>query len=148
MKNLAKVHRDISLEHDVATDIKKRTSKYSFNFSAWVNTTYALQFMSVSNKEKEICIHKQQIAQLEEEIKIIQDRGDTIRSNMNTNEKRYLEQVPEKIRNGAEWSSVLTYFNNVFNRDLSMQEFKNVVKVRDSDVKRQLGDRLNYFKSE
>ncbi len=127
----------VSLDKDVAEDIKHRKDNFGFNFSEWVNTEYRHDFMSLNAKQKEIDIFKKKIEMLEKEVFEMSEKDQTFSENISRNEKRFLLTIYDLISEGKTWKGLLNRFNLSFHKEWRMEQFKKVVKyLKDENGKK------------
>ena len=144
---MSKERKNISLDEDVNKDIEEKIKKFKFNFSEWVNLEWRKQFMSIESKQEEIKNCQKRVEILKNEVKIIRERNEDIRSILTGNEVRYLQSVPSLMKKGFEASAVWRRFNNTFKRDFEYSAFRELVRGVDDDRKRQLASRIGHFRS-
>ena len=125
---MAKTHKTITLDEDVASDIQANVARHRLNFSEWVNNMYRDQFMSKQSKEQKIKEHEAAITTLKAEIQESEQRKETYRQLFSRDEERFLRQVPSLIREGKQWPNLCTRFNLDFKSDLNLSEFQAAVR--------------------
>ena len=118
MERSLKTHKCVSLETDIAEDIKKRAQFHGFNFSDWLNNEYRAQFMSLDKKKAEIDAAKQKIKKLELEVLESEQRTQALRESFSRNESNFFKSVPRLIAEGKEWSALCNLFNLAFHKEL------------------------------
>lgn len=140
---MAKTPKNITLDEDVAADVREKKEKYKIDFSAWVNEQWRDQFMSLKAKEQKIKQHQEAIAQLKAEMAADIARIEIYRTTFTRDEIRYLTQVPGLIKEGKEWNALKNRFCNAYKRDLSLAEFEAAVRrlndQRSADLQKEVG---------
>lgn len=123
-----KVQKMLSLDPNVAKDIKERTLECSFNFSEWAENEYKKQFLDIESINKEIDAHKKQMRMLEKSKKEITERQEAYSIGLSRHEERYIQSVPSKISQGMNELQLLNVFNRSFHRKYNIDEFKKIVR--------------------
>jgi hypothetical protein len=126
---MAKGHKLISLDPDVFQDILFRHQKYGFDFSNWVNREYRNQFMEKNNITARIEKRKSQIQEDEELLARINEVRKAYEFvTLSRDEKRYLQSVPKRLAEGCNKKSVWEAFNNIYHRQVSQEQFYQLVE--------------------
>jgi len=104
-------------------DIKDFCKSHKLNLSDWVNNKIRNEFLGLDSKTKELEQIKRREEELKEEIKLIKERTSNLCTDLTQTEKRFLYNVPERLKRGFDLKAIHNLFNHDFNRNYTYDEF-------------------------
>lgn len=120
----------------IRTDILKHAKLNKIVLSDFFEQQYVDKYLSKDSKLQEIKMLSDRISELNKEIFLIDESEK--HCYLTDMEIRFIKDVPRKIRNGAELSAVLKFFNNEFKRDFDLAKFRSLVSQYESIAQKQV----------
>ena len=90
--------------------------------------------MTIGAKECEIADHLTEVKKIEEEIQTIKDKKRVVLNALNESEREFLRLIPQRIKEGYKIGAFMRSYNNRFGKDLSKDEFAELVIEVNKDV--------------
>lgn len=135
MKEAKKV-TTLNLREDVTTYARQN----KINLSEWVNSKFHSEFLSGPAILARIQQHKDEIVKEEAKLASIKNRRDEVAKSLTNREIRYITSVKARQTKGFKLEAMHQYFNEEFHRNISPDEFKELVnfyeKAADERVER------------
>jgi hypothetical protein len=103
--------------------------KNHINLSEWIRKEFARQYFSLYNKVKELEELQTKLDTMKQDIQDQKTRMENMKVLLTQAERRYLANVPAKIKAGFKIQAMLDYYNNEFSKDLGTQEFLSYVEL-------------------
>gem|GEM_PF-6897846 len=125
--------KSISISERIADDITNRIKK-GFNFSHWVEKAYIKEFLSEQTINNKIINHEKAIKKLTDELKDLTNKEIDYYVGFTEQEKRFLVDSAIKVKNGYDIRALNKVFNNTFNRELELYDFKIAMDYFDEKV--------------
>jgi hypothetical protein len=124
-----RVRKNVLIDEKVFKDIAFRKREFKFNFSLWVQNAYINEFMSLDSKKKELEELEEKRKILKDDINRLEKIGESMQKELNRDERRFLHKIKYMLDEGSTIDGLCDIFNQRFQRNLSLDEFKYRWKV-------------------
>lgn len=111
----------------VNKEIKTFCKQNKINLSKWINQTFIKQYLSIESKINLINLKYKEIEEIKVEVKQIKQNCLEALKTLTIREKQYIQTVPKRLTKGANMNSIKDCFNNTFKRNLSLEQFQQII---------------------
>ena len=112
----------------VETAISDYCKENNINLSVWLNNKFSDEFLNIEAKKKELGELQQKIAKISQDLVDFAKNNACFPRNLTKNQENYLRKVPKKVKEGYDIFAMNKYFNETYDVNYSVKEFKNLVK--------------------
>lgn len=121
---------------NIDKDVLEFCRDNKINLSEWVSTEFSKKFLGMDSKIKRLKEIEKEKTQLLYEIELIKERQDSVSKQLTQNEIRYICTVKAKLRSGCDFNSIKNFFNDEYHRNLSLDEFRSLVKFHEDQMEK------------
>lgn len=123
----------------IRKDVLEFCKANKVNLSQWINVEFFDKFLSIKAKQAELEAIGQRREKVMNEVKEIKKRLSELSESLTDREKRYISTVIPNLKKGsATWEGALAYFNNEFKRNSTLEDFKSVVDLYETQARTRL----------
>lgn len=132
---VSKVIRTVNISSRVNDEIVKRIHA-GFNFSGYVEKCFIKDFLSEEELIKEREEHLNRLKEIDIELKVLSVNDFKFFKGVTDEEKRFIKDVIIKVSNGYDIKAFNKVFNKNFKRDLSLYDFKELIRLYSKELKK------------
>lgn len=130
--------KTINLDEDMEKELKHLIHNKKFNFSNWVRNRFKKDFLTDEAVRQRMQELDKQITEAEKEkehleVLLMESKERKQMLDLDSNEEKFVKTVPEKIDKGFDIKAISNFFNSEFNKNLSLREFRKLVKEVNQD---------------